>query len=65
DVKVELKSEGNEQMEYVAIKQESFPASDEAKLEVTSDAVKIEIEHIDTKEQITEMLKSFVLMHVY
>ncbi|KAJ9586057.1 hypothetical protein L9F63_020298 [Diploptera punctata] len=56
DVKVEIKSEREEENEYVDIEHETFPAPDEMKLEVTSDAAKNEIKNIDIEEQITEHL---------
>ncbi|KAJ9576611.1 hypothetical protein L9F63_025489, partial [Diploptera punctata] len=55
DVKVEIKPE-REENNYVDIEHETFPAPDEMKLEVTSDAAKNEIKNIDIEEHITENL---------
>ncbi|KAJ9585449.1 hypothetical protein L9F63_002757, partial [Diploptera punctata] len=56
DVKVEIKSEVGEQTDYIDIKQETFPASAEAELKVTSDAVKNEFGSIYMKEEINKNL---------
>ncbi|KAJ9601204.1 hypothetical protein L9F63_000624, partial [Diploptera punctata] len=54
EVKVEVKSEREEQINCVDIEHETYPVPDETKLEVTSDAVKNEMERIYIKEEITE-----------
>ncbi|KAJ9580976.1 hypothetical protein L9F63_023847, partial [Diploptera punctata] len=51
EVKMEIKSEDEEQSVYVDIKYETILDSVETKLEVTSDPVKEEIENIDTKHE--------------
>ncbi|KAJ9581686.1 hypothetical protein L9F63_023136, partial [Diploptera punctata] len=56
DVKVEIKSEEEEQTDYPDIEHETFPAPGKTKLEATSDAVKNEIKNIDIEEEITHNL---------
>ncbi|KAJ9578874.1 hypothetical protein L9F63_004888, partial [Diploptera punctata] len=57
-VKVETKSEREDQTDYVHIEHETFPAPKETKLQITSDAVKDEIEKIYIKDEITGNLVS-------
>ncbi|KAJ9578881.1 hypothetical protein L9F63_004895, partial [Diploptera punctata] len=56
DVKVEIKSEEEEQTDKPDIEHVTFPAPGEIKLEATFDAVKNETKQIDIEEETTQNL---------